>query len=99
MTMMVHQLLRLKGDEEDWGEAWERRAELIGEIRLSDWLGAPEWLRGHPCRTPDIWTAFYQVSLDDVRRLMGPSPHAMDAARLVGLPEDGRYAVAWVECY
>ena len=116
--MMVHKLLRLNGDEkwEAWGDDWHDHADVVGELSfVSGWNSAPDWLRDHPHRQLD-WGAFmYELSLDDVRRLIGQRPNYADIredwdrpfreaearqnALLDSLAEDGRYAVVWIEAY
>jgi len=118
MTMMVHILLRLRGDE-DW-DAWERdmqwydRADRIGELTVGGhWSSAPDWLEDRPHRRLDWGAEMYELSLDEVRRLIGLRPDAdrkhdgpdlaergaESHAMLDSLSPDGRYAVVWMECY
>lgn len=118
MTMMVHALLRLHGDEdwEAWGDDWQRHVDWLCTLdRVTDWLAPPQWLRERPSRQLD-WGAFlYEVSLAEVRRRVEPRTNYADIredwdrpfrearerqdALLASLPEDGRYAVLWIECY
>ena len=117
MTMMVHILLRLRGDE-DWN-AWEDnmerydRADRIGELTLDgNWGVAPGWLEDRPHRRLDWGAEMHEMSLDEIRRLIGPRPdadrkddglnlaeRAKSHAMLDSLSPDGRYAVVWMECY
>ena len=127
MTMMAHYLLRLRGDEdwEAWGENWWDHVDQVCELRFVDgWMWAPEWLRQRKARRwrrerrrhqLDWGAVFYEVSKDELRRLIGLRPDYSDIradwdepfctaereqnALLDALPDDGRYGVVWVECY
>lgn len=118
MTMMVHKLLRLHGDEDwgAWGEDWHDHADVIGDLSfVTGWSTTPEWLRDRPRRQLDWGAWMYEVSLADVRRLIGPEPNYADIkdewnrpfreaeerqnSLLDSLPENDRYAVVWMEAY
>jgi hypothetical protein len=116
MTMMSHVLLRLRGDE-DWatcGERWYSHAQVVGHLAfVPDWSGPPAWLRDRPGRQLDWGAWMYEISLAEVRHLIGPRTNYADLredwdrsfreaeahqnALLALLPEDGRYAVVWME--
>lgn len=116
--MMIHKLLRLHGDEdwEAWSDNWQDHADVIGELRfVSGWMSPPDWLRDRPRKQLDWGAWMYEVSLDEVHRLIGPRPNYADIreewdrpfreaeerqnALLDALPADGRYAVVWIEAY
>lgn len=118
MSMMSHVLLRLHGDEDwaTWGERWLRHAHVVGYlafVRVRDWRGPPAWLHDRPERQLDWGAWMVELSLAEVRRLIGPRTNYADFredwdrpfleaearqnAILASLPEDERYAVVWME--
>jgi hypothetical protein len=118
MTMMAHKLLCLHGDEDwdRWGDDWPEHADVVGDLNwVTLWSGPPEWLRDHPRRQLDWGATMYEVSLQEVRRLIGKRPNYADIrdewdrpfreaeerqnAMLDSLRADGRYAVVWIELY
>ena len=93
---------------------WYDRADRIGELTVGGhWSSAPDWLEDRPHRRLDWGAEMYELSLDEVRRLIGPRPDAdrkhdgpdlaergaESHAMLDSLSPDGRYAVVWMECY
>ena len=119
MTMMVHILIRLHGDEDwdAWGKnmEWYDRVDRIGELTVAGNWGtlASDAQEDRPHRRLDWGAEMHEMSLDEIRRLIGPRPDAdrkhdgpdlaergaESHAMLDSLSPDGRYAVVWMECY
>ena len=111
MTMMVHKLVRLQGDE-DWqklGDDWESQLDVLCDLSfVSGWSIPPASLsRTREMRQLDWGAYLYEVTKAELLDLMkrrpdsGSDPRDWDAehSRLANLPEDGRYGVVWMECY
>lgn len=107
MTVMEHWLIRLRGDEdpEAWGERWTDHADRIAKLEHADgWLTPPEWLAVRGSRQLDWGASLYEVSLEDLKRLV-PEPGLPwqqeswreQRARIEALDPAGRFAVVWVE--
>lgn len=109
--MMVHWLLRLHEDDPpaNWGEHWPRHADPICELDLVGcWLGPPDWLAARSRRQLDWGAAVYEVTKDDLLRLISAgrpsaSSHRRETqdqqARVIEGLSPERYAVVWIECY
>jgi hypothetical protein len=116
MVMMEHTLLRLRGNEDwdAWGDKWYAYVDVVTNLDfVTGWTGPPDWLRDRAHRYLDWGACMYEVTLVEVRRLIGQRPNyahireewdrpfreaeERQSALLASLPEDGRYAVVWVE--
>ena len=77
VTEIVHELIRLKGDE-DWdalGDDWWRGLVKLAELQFVDgYYGPPEWMRQNPRHYLDWGATLCEASKADVLRLIGARP-------------------------
>ena len=94
---------------------WYDRVDRIGELTVGGNYGslASDGQEDRPHRRLDWGAYMYELSLDEIRQLIGPRPdadrkhewpdraehEAKSHAMLDSLSPDGRYAVVWMECY
>jgi hypothetical protein len=111
MTMMVHKLVRLRGNEE-WdklGDAWRSQLDVLFDLSfVRGWSDTPDSIaRTREARQLDWGARLYEVTKAELLALVAarPDPGARqqewDAqhADLAKLPEGDRYGVIWMECY
>jgi hypothetical protein len=111
MTMMVHKLVRLTGNEpwDELGDDWESQLDVVCNLSfVRGWSITPGSIsRKRKERTLDWGARLYEVSKAELLGLLESRPESdtrqedWDAqhTRLAELPEDGRYGVIWMECY
>jgi len=112
MTMMVHKLVRLTGNEawDTLGDDWESQLDVVCNLSfVHGWSITPGSIsRTRKEHQLDWGARLYEVSKTELLDLIEPRPNdasmrqnEWDAqhARLAALPDDGRYGVIWMECY
>lgn len=112
MTMMVHKLVRLTGDEawDKLGDDWESQLDVVCNLSfVRGWSITPGLIsRTRKERALDWGARLYEVSKAELLDLIESRPEDSGTRQkdwdaqhsyLAALSEDGRYGVVWMECY
>ena len=98
MTMMVHKLVKLRGDE-PWNtmkDDWRKHLDIVCDLSLAKWwTTGPAWLsKTRKSRVLDWGSWLYEMSKVEVLELL---EIASDTPFAKSLADDARYAVVWSE--